>query len=64
MESNKSRSEYPHRWDDERGSDFNAQGLPQRVDFYLEGRLVFHHLREYNESGVLTRNQIINDFLN
>lgn len=63
-ESNQTISEYPHKWDDEVGSNFNDLGQPQTVNFYYEGNLVFHHNREYNEYGVLVRNQVIKDFLN
>lgn len=64
MESNKTMSEFPHKWDDEQGANFNSLGQPQTVNFYEGGILVFHHIREYNEFGQLTRNQVVKDFLN
>ncbi len=63
-ESNKTMSEFPHMWDDEQGVNFDANNLPQTVNFYYEGVLVFHHNRTYNEFGVLTRNLVVKDFLN
>jgi len=63
-ESNKTISEFPHQWDDEVGTNLNENAQPQTVNFYHEGVLVFHHNREYNEFGVLTRNQVVKDFLN
>jgi len=64
MESNKTISEFPHQWDDEQGTLPNSFGQPQTVNFYYEGVIVFHHNRTYNELGVLTRNQVVKDFLN
>ncbi len=61
MESNKSISEYPSRWDDEQGTDFNEFGQPQTVNFFLEGVKKFHHVRTYNSHGVLTRNVVVKD---
>ncbi|MFK5893727.1 MAG: hypothetical protein QM504_10955 [Pseudomonadota bacterium] len=56
-------SEFPHKWDDEQGANFNSFGQPQTVNFYYKGAIVFHHNREYNQFGVLTRNLVIKDFL-
>jgi hypothetical protein len=61
-ESNQSISEFPHRWDDEQGTNFNSLGQPQTVNFYYEGNLVFHHNRAYNDFGMMTRNQVVKDF--
>ncbi|NQU52244.1 MAG: hypothetical protein HQ522_06860 [Bacteroidetes bacterium] len=61
-ESNQSISEYPCQWDDEVGANFNSLGKPQTINFYYEGVLKFHHNREYNTFGELTRNLVVKDF--
>jgi len=60
-ENNYNLSEYPSVFDEEIASDYNEMLLPQRVNFYYQGTLVFHHILTYNEFGILIRNQIIKD---